>query len=151
MRLVERTQLKGHSTPIEVFEIVADHAEVTRVATEQEVAAEFYAGCALRYGDRDLERLAFVKHARQLGFSLSAISKLMTLGEDEADNCDQIDEIARANLAEVQIKIRLLKSLEKELKRIVNGCQTSNIDDCYVIESLQDHSNCETAHGRPGK
>ena len=108
-------------------------------------------GMQRRYDDRDLERLAFVKHARQLGFSLSAISKLMTLGEDDVDSCDQIDEIARANLVEVQTKIRLLKSLEKELQRIVNGCQTSNIDDCYVIESLQDHSNCETAHGQPGK
>ena len=103
-------------------------------------------GMQRRYDDRDLERLAFVKHARHLGFSLSAISKLMTLGEDEAENCDQIDEFARANLAEVQTKIRLLKSLENELQRIVSGCQTPNIGQCYVIESLQDHSLCETSH-----
>ena len=103
-------------------------------------------GMQRRYDDRDLERLAFVKHARQLGFSLSAVSRLMTLGEDEADNCDQIDEIARANLAEVQTKIRLLKSLENELQRIVSGCQTANLSQCYVIESLQDHSLCEASH-----
>ena len=103
-------------------------------------------GMQRRYDDRDLERLAFVKHARQLGFSLSAISQLMVLGGTDTNNCDQIDEIARENLLEVQTKIRLLKSLEKELQRIVNGCQTSNIDDCYVIESLQDHALCKAPH-----
>ena len=103
-------------------------------------------GMQRRYDDRDLERLAFVKHARQLGFSLSAISRLMSIGEGDAGNCDQIDEIARENLSEVQTKIRLLKSLENELQRIVSGCKTLNVGHCYVIESLQDHSLCETSH-----
>ena len=103
-------------------------------------------GMQRRYDDRDLERLAFVKHARQLGFSLSAISRLMSIGEGDAGNCDQIDEIAREYLSEVQTKIRLLKSLENELQRIVSGCKTSNVGHCYVIESLQDHSLCEMSH-----
>ncbi len=103
-------------------------------------------GMQRRYDDRDLERLAFVKHARQLGFSLSAISKLMTIGDGDEGKCSQIDEIARENLSEVQTKIRLLKSLENELQRIVSGCKTSNVGHCYVIESLQNHSLCETPH-----
>ena len=103
-------------------------------------------GMQRRYDDRDLERLAFVKHARQLGFSLSAISQLMVLGGTDTNNCDQIDEIARENLLEVQTKIRLLKSLEKELQRIVSGCQTPNFGQCYVIESLQDHALCKAPH-----
>lgn len=103
-------------------------------------------GMQRRYDDRDLERLAFVKHARQLGFSLSAISQLMVLGDADTDNCDQIGEIARENLSEVQTKIRLLKSLENELQRIVSGCKPSTVGRCYVIESLQDHSSCETSH-----
>ena len=103
-------------------------------------------GMQRRYDDRGLERLAFVKHARQLGFSLSAIRDLMTLERENADSCHQIDEIARENLSEVQIKIRLLKSLENELQRIVSGCKSSNIGHCYVIESLQDHALCEANH-----
>ena len=88
-----------------------------------------------RYDDRDLERFAFVKHARQLGFSLSAISKADDHWDGDADNCNQIGEIARENLSEVQTKIRLLKSLENELQHIVSGCRSSKIGHCYVIES----------------
>ena len=35
-----------------------------------------------RYRDKDLDRLAFIRHARQLGFTLEAIRELLDLSDN---------------------------------------------------------------------
>ena len=99
-----------------------------------------------RYSDSDLERLAFVRHARQLGFSLTQTAALIKLSENTDGDCDEIHQLADTNLGAVRLKLRLLRDLEKELKRIVVGCRSGRVDGCYVIESLSKHELCGTEH-----
>lgn len=99
-----------------------------------------------RYSDSDLERLGFIKHARQLGFSLASIKNLITLGEDVERDCDDVHRLAESNLAAVKAKLSLLRDLEKELKRIVAGCRSGHVGKCYVIESLSKHEWCAGDH-----
>ncbi len=40
-----------------------------------------------RYGDEDLDRLAFIRHARQLGFTLEAIRELLDLSDNPSRSC----------------------------------------------------------------
>jgi len=99
-----------------------------------------------RYGRDALERLAFVRHARELGLSIEAIRELVILGQDPDRPCAEIDRIAVEHLKEIRGKIARLKRLEKELARIVASCRHGRVDDCQVIRSLADHSLCETEH-----
>jgi DNA-binding transcriptional MerR regulator len=50
------------------------------------------------YDDRAVERLAFIRHARGLGFSLDAIRDLLDLADRPDRPCDEADAIARAQL-----------------------------------------------------
>ncbi|MEQ9452557.1 MAG: helix-turn-helix domain-containing protein [Pseudomonadales bacterium] len=102
-----------------------------------------------RYSDVDLERLTFIKHARQLGFSLASIAGLIELGEDATRTCDEIHALAESHLSHVRAKLALLKDLEQELDRIVTSCSSGHIDGCHVIESLAHHEWCESDH-EPG-
>ncbi|XOV84807.1 MAG: helix-turn-helix domain-containing protein [bacterium] len=100
-----------------------------------------------RYSQTELERLGFIKHARDLGFSLQDIASLLELSSSNAhDNCSAIDALASGHLAQVRNRMSLLAELEKELMRIVSGCQSGTVDTCYVIESLAHHELCLGSH-----
>lgn len=89
-----------------------------------------------RYSTEHLNRLSFIRHGRDLGFSLEMIESLMLLKEHPEDDCEGADQIARAHLTEVEDKILRLKSLQTELKKMLAHCSSGKIHDCRVIEAL---------------
>lgn len=96
-----------------------------------------------RYGRAHVERLAFIKHARDLGFAVESIRTLLRLSDTPGMPCDEAHAIAAGHLAEVREKIARLRSLEAELARIATVCSGGvAAADCAVIEALADHSRC---------
>jgi DNA-binding transcriptional MerR regulator len=95
-----------------------------------------------QYGGDDLRRLAFIRHARELGFEIEAIRTLLTLQDQPGQSCMAADEIARARLGEVEQRIASLTALKAELKRMVASCAHGTVDQCRVIEILADHGQC---------
>jgi DNA-binding transcriptional MerR regulator len=98
-----------------------------------------------RYGSADLRRLAFIRHARELGFEVDAIRTLLSLQDDPSQPCGDADAIARARLEEVERRISSLQALKTELARMLDQCASGRIADCRVIETLADASH---SHGR---
>ena len=98
-----------------------------------------------RYAADDIDRLAFVRHARELGFDLAAIRDLLDLSDAPENSCDTADQIVLAQLRQVESRLTRLRALRKELKRMVDDCEGGRIADCRVIQILADHSECLTA------
>ena len=107
------------------------------------------AGNQRLYGQSALDRLAFIRHARELGFPLDAIRDLLSLSDRPDQSCAAADVIARAQLAEVESRLARLTALKGELERMVVQCAGGRIADCRVIEVLGDHSLCATDHQHP--
>ncbi len=103
-----------------------------------------------RYGDAELDRLAFIRHSRQLGFSLDAIRELLDLSDNPNKSCEDADAIARRQLKQVEQRMERLKALRAELKRMVHECSGGKSADCRVLEVLRDHSECLTEHDKIG-
>ncbi len=109
--------------------------------------AERTEGNQRRYTEAGLERLSFIKHARELGFSIDAISSLIELQGHPDQSCSEATDIALSQLTEVRTKIRKLKKLERELARISTGCDGEGVSsDCYVLKALADHKLCRREH-----
>lgn len=107
-----------------------------------------------RYGAQHLARLAFVRHSRELGFPLEAIRELLSLSDTPEQSCTAADEIARRQLRAVEGRIKRLKALQAELKRMVAQCSGGKVSSCRVIEVLADssHAHCLTdRHGSAGR
>ena len=96
-----------------------------------------------------VRRLAFIKHARQLGFPIEAIRTLLDLADNPERACDDANTIAQEQLTAVESKIAQLEALRGELVRMVAaGCQ-GLAGDCRVIETLADHGLCAHEHTAP--
>lgn len=99
-----------------------------------------------RYGRKHVERLAFIKHARDLGFPVDGIRALLRLSDTPEIACDEAHAIAVRHLDDVRHKIARLRSLESELARIATMCSGGvQACDCAIIEALADHTHCEHA------
>ena len=103
-----------------------------------------------RYGDADLDRLSFIRHARQLGFTLAAIRELLDLSDHPNRPCHEADAIAQRQLRQVEQRLARLEALRAELKRMVHNCAGGRTADCRVLEVLHDHSECLTDHSEIG-
>ena len=99
-----------------------------------------------RYGSQHLERLAFIRHGRQLGFPLEAIRELLSLADKPDRSCSAADQIARRQLELVESRIARLEALKAELKRMIVQCRHGRVATCRVIEVLTDHAKCLTDH-----
>ncbi len=96
------------------------------------------------YDENAIERLRFIRHTRDLGFSIEAIRELIALGSDPDQSCETADDIAQRHLGDVRQRIRQLRRLEKELKRMVESCAGGVVGTCHVMAVLSDHDLCAT-------
>jgi DNA-binding transcriptional MerR regulator len=88
------------------------------------------------YGEGDVRRLAFIRHARELGFELKAVRELLKLQEQPERSCKTASRLAATQLAAVESKIHRLTRLRDELDRMVKSCMNGRVADCHVIEAL---------------
>ena len=100
-----------------------------------------------RYRKEALQRMGFIKHARELGFSIKTILALIELDNHPDRSCAAATTIAREQLSDVRERIASLVRLESELVRISDGCKGAGVvSDCYVLASLANHGHCDSQH-----
>lgn len=91
------------------------------------------------YEPQHLQRLGFIRKARDLGFSLPQVRALLSLSDDRNQSCAAIDEIAVTHRKEVEQKIRDLQALKTELDKLIDQCSCGTVAECRIIESLSPH------------
>ena len=101
--------------------------------------AERSAGNQRLYGVKEQERLAFIRHSRELGFPLDDIRELLSLSDQPDMSCAAADVIATRQLVSVKDRITRLQALQQELERMLTQCAQGTVLDCKVIEVLSNH------------
>ena len=84
-----------------------------------------------------VRRVRLIKRAQDLGFSLKEIDELLTLRAKPRARCADVQERAEAKIAEIEEKIRSLRSMKKALVKLVNQCSGSRpVDDCPILDAI---------------
>ena len=99
-----------------------------------------------RYTQAHLERLKFIRHSRDLGFTIEDILELLRLSAHPDSPCDAVDALTAKHLREVESKIKRLQSLKRELTRMIGACANGALKDCRIIGTLADHARCQEDH-----
>jgi MerR family transcriptional regulator, copper efflux regulator len=89
------------------------------------------------YDKADVQRLRFVRRARDLGFSLERISNLLALWSDQDRHSADVKSLALAHISELEERQRELKGMIKTLRRFVRACNGDQRPNCSIIEELQ--------------
>ena len=95
-----------------------------------------------RYGWQELERLAFIRHARDLGLPLEQIRALLDM---QSSDHRTAHDIAKTHLEDIRDRIARLQRLEAELTRIAQSCK-GDTPDCRVVHAFGHHEECAAPH-----
>jgi MerR family transcriptional regulator, mercuric resistance operon regulatory protein len=86
------------------------------------------------YPPETIDRIRFIKRAKQLGFTLKEITELLDLGDG---NCDDVRIRAETKRAHVNEQIKDLKKLKNTLDTLIKSCQTdTDTAHCPIVETL---------------
>ncbi len=87
-----------------------------------------------------LDRLAFIKKAQTLGFSLDEIRRIITESKMGECSCEEVREIVRRRLQELDERLREMRRYRKELAATLfvwDEQGTAAGDICGLIEGTQ--------------
>ena len=90
-----------------------------------------------RYFDEsNLDKLKFLVRARKLGFSLEECKELIKLFENDNRKSENVRNIAKNKLENIDKQIKELKDLKKSLEWLVLKCPGDGKPDCPIINEL---------------
>jgi DNA-binding transcriptional MerR regulator len=99
-----------------------------------------------RYDKPALDRLCFIAHARDMGFSMGSLKSMLRLAGHKEAPCADVDALVEEHLAEVDQRIERLTRLRGELASMLTSCHHGTVADCRIVEVLSDHEECAHEH-----
>ena len=91
------------------------------------------------YGERELHLLRFIRHSRDLGFSLEQTRALLGLWQDRSRPSREVRALAQAHLDELRAKLAELQAMQATLEQLVRCCHGDDRPDCPILDSLGRH------------
>lgn len=89
------------------------------------------------YDETTVRRLTFIKGAKKVGFTLAEIKALLSL-RSSGEPCDEVRQQVDAKLTEIAQKIKSLRIMQRELKRLLGSCDArQNKSGCLVLDTLE--------------
>ena len=89
-----------------------------------------------RYGDSDVHTLRFIRHARDLGFSIQQIGELLGLWQNRRRPSRSVKAMAQAHIAALEQKTQELMAMKATLEHLVHCCNGDDRPDCPILDSL---------------
>jgi MerR family copper efflux transcriptional regulator len=93
-----------------------------------------------QYGHADVHTLRFVRHARDLGFSIAEIGELVGLWRNRKRPSRQVKALAQAHIQALAQKAQALLAMKATLEHLVHCCNGDDRPDCPILETLASDS-----------
>jgi Cu(I)-responsive transcriptional regulator len=89
------------------------------------------------YALADVHRLRFIANARDLGFPIEEIRKLLGLWSDRARNSADVKRLALAHAEALGEKLEAIEAMRATLLQLASACHDDERPDCPIIEALE--------------
>lgn len=89
-----------------------------------------------RYAKRHLQRLQFIRHCRSLDIPLPDIRELLSFAAAPDRSCGQVDALLDEHIAKVQLRLKAMRMLERQLVALRKQCDGDTSHSCAILESF---------------
>ena len=100
------------------------------------------------YDHSDVQRLGFVRHARDLGFTVEQIAGLLALWSDRERASAEVKALAVEHIAHLRAKQAEIEQMIGALESLAAGCHGDDRPDCPIIDGLAGSAGCPSAAPR---
>lgn len=92
-----------------------------------------------QYDEQTVRRIRFIRHAKELGFTLREIRELLELRVDPDCSCADVRKLANAKIADIEQRIETLQRMKEALSALVTACRRrKRTDACPILEAIDD-------------
>lgn len=103
------------------------------------------------YPESAVERVRFVRRAKELGFTLEEIGQLLALQVSHGKSCESVRKRALAKVDAIEKKLRDLSAMRSALEVLIARCSgLEGTDDCTILDALS-HGAVPVAKSRAPK
>ena len=89
------------------------------------------------YDDKDVHTLRFIGRARDLGFPIEEIGKLLALWQDRSRASTDVKALATARAEELKCKEHEIHSMRLSLENLARNCHGDDRPDCPILHDLE--------------
>lgn len=88
------------------------------------------------YDEKDVHTLRFIRRARDLGFPIEEIGKLLALWQDRSRASADVKALATARAEELRRKELEIQAMRRSLEQLARACHGDGRPDCPILEDL---------------
>lgn len=89
------------------------------------------------YPQDTVDRIRFIRRAKELGFSLREIAELLSLRSDPEATCGDVRRKAEEKIADIESRIRTLRKMKQALTRLTASCRGRGpLRACPILDAL---------------
>ena len=90
-----------------------------------------------QYPPDTVRRLRFIRHAKELGFTLGEIAELLSMRVDAAMTCAEVRGLARAKISDIDDRIAALQSMRAALEVLARRCRGAGpTTQCPILDAI---------------
>ena len=93
-----------------------------------------------QYNEADVHSLRFIRHARDLGFSIAQIGELVGLWQNRRRSSSRVKALALAHVAELESKVAKLQAMKDTLQHLAHCCHGDDRPECPILDRLADNA-----------
>ena len=89
------------------------------------------------YTQADVHVLRFIKRARELGFSIDRIRRLLDLWQDKRRASRDVKRLALDHIAEIAAKIAAMSAVRDAVQELADKCEGDHRPECPILHDLE--------------
>jgi MerR family copper efflux transcriptional regulator len=90
------------------------------------------------YTQEDVCVLRFIKRARDLGFSIERIRRLLDLWQDKSRASKDVKRLALDHIADIGAKIAPMSTVRDAVQELADACDGDDRPECPILRDLED-------------
>jgi len=89
------------------------------------------------YTQADVHVLRFIKRARNLGFSIERIRRLLDLWQDKGRASRDVKRLALDHIADIAAKIAAMSTVKDAVQELADKCEGNDRPECPILRDLE--------------
>ena len=89
-----------------------------------------------QYGPNEIHTLRFIRHARELGFSMVEIAALLKLWQNRRRASADVKRIALSHVADLDRRMAEMATMKRTLVALVDCCHGDGRPACPILDGL---------------
>ena len=88
------------------------------------------------YSESDIHTLRFIRRARDLGFSIESITKLLRLWQNRNRSSSNVKSVTTEHIGALRKRIAEMEAMVRTLEHLAKHCHGDQRPDCPILDDL---------------